>query len=247
MSGTVKKCISSWHKIMPDYECILWNTDNFDINSVPFVKQAFEMQKWAFAADYIRLYAIYKEGGIYLDTDVYVKKNFNNFLKYNFFSSLERDLTTISLDSEYAVNFRKNESSELINNDMKRIEGFCLQAAIFGACAGNEYIKDCMLWYENNNFSIDYAKKDTMLVAPDIYAAILQKYGFKYISGLQQLNNNMIIFPADYFPNGLYNTKNAYALHLCENSWSNTTFTKKIINKFKKNNFLRTLFGKNKI
>ena len=64
----IQMCIDSWKKVMPDYELKLWDTHNFDIeNSTPYVKEAFANRKWAFVADYIRLYALYTEGGIYLD------------------------------------------------------------------------------------------------------------------------------------------------------------------------------------
>lgn len=32
---------------MPDYEIKRWSTENFDINSVPLVKEAFETKKYA--------------------------------------------------------------------------------------------------------------------------------------------------------------------------------------------------------
>ena len=70
----IKKCIDSWKKKLPNYEIRCWNMDNFDIHSVRFVEEACSVKKWAFAADYIRLYALYTEGGIYLDCDVFVKK-----------------------------------------------------------------------------------------------------------------------------------------------------------------------------
>ena len=41
--------------------------NSFDFNSVPYVRDAMKAKKYAFAADYIRLYALYTEGGIYLD------------------------------------------------------------------------------------------------------------------------------------------------------------------------------------
>ena len=75
---------------MPDYELKLWDTHNFDIeNSTPYVKEAFANRKWAFVADYIRLYALYTEGGIYLDSDVKVLKSFDGFLHHKFFTSME--------------------------------------------------------------------------------------------------------------------------------------------------------------
>lgn len=75
----IKRCIRSWKKRMPDYEIICWNEDNFDYTSVPFVKEAYEQKKWAFVADYVRLYALFHYGGIYLDTDSEVYKSFDFF------------------------------------------------------------------------------------------------------------------------------------------------------------------------
>ena len=81
----IKHCINTWQEVLPDYEIILWDTKRFDINSVHWVKQAFEAQKYAFAADYIRFYAVYTEGGIYLDSDVEMVKSFNPLLQYKSF------------------------------------------------------------------------------------------------------------------------------------------------------------------
>ena len=47
------KCIESWHRFMPDYEYKLWNEDNFDVNSVSYVKEAYEARKFAFVTDYV--------------------------------------------------------------------------------------------------------------------------------------------------------------------------------------------------
>lgn len=66
----IRYCINSWKEKLPDYEIRLWDLSRFDIDSSVWCKEAFEMKKYAFAADYIRCYALYKEGGIYLDSDV---------------------------------------------------------------------------------------------------------------------------------------------------------------------------------
>ncbi|ALJ04028.1 glycosyl transferase [Pseudalgibacter alginicilyticus] len=76
----IKKCIDTWKEKLPDYEFVLWDTNKFNLESNIWVKQAFETKKYAFAADYIRLYAVYNYGGIYLDTDVEVLKNFDDLL-----------------------------------------------------------------------------------------------------------------------------------------------------------------------
>ncbi len=86
-----KKCIASWKKYCPDYEIIEWNEDNFDINCCPYVKEAYENRRFAFVTDYVRLYAMYHQGGVYMDTDVEVTKNLDQFLDHQGFSGFETD------------------------------------------------------------------------------------------------------------------------------------------------------------
>lgn len=84
-----QKCIESWHKFMPDYEYKLWNEDNFDVNSIPYTKEAYEARKFAFVSDYVRLKALYEEGGLYMDTDVEVYKSFDNLMNLTAFAGYE--------------------------------------------------------------------------------------------------------------------------------------------------------------
>ena len=83
------KCIESWHRFMPDYTYKLWNEDNFDVESVPYVKEAYEARKFAFVTDYVRLFALYTEGGIYMDTDVEVLKPYDDLLVLSGFTGYE--------------------------------------------------------------------------------------------------------------------------------------------------------------
>lgn len=83
------KCIESWRVNLPDYELKEWNENSFDINSNFYVKEAYESRKFAFVTDYVRLYALYTEGGIYMDTDVEVLKNIDSFLDLPAFSGFE--------------------------------------------------------------------------------------------------------------------------------------------------------------
>lgn len=92
-----KKCLRSWKKYCPDYEIILWNEKNFDISSCPlYVRQAYEMKKWAFVSDYARLKVIYENGGIYLDTDVEIIKNIDFLLEHEAFFAIESDGITVA-------------------------------------------------------------------------------------------------------------------------------------------------------
>lgn len=102
MPELAERCIASWQKFLPDYTLQLWNEDCFDINSVPFVKEAYEAKKFAFVSDYVRLFAIYQNGGIYMDTDVEVLKNLDDLLHLPAFSGFEseKDITTGIIGSE---------------------------------------------------------------------------------------------------------------------------------------------------
>lgn len=83
------KCIESWEKNCKDYEIIEWNEKNFDLQSNTYVKEAYEAKKWAFITDYVRLYVLYKYGGIYMDTDVEVIRPLDSFLQEEAFSGFE--------------------------------------------------------------------------------------------------------------------------------------------------------------
>lgn len=85
----IKQCINSWRKYLPDYEIKEWNEDNFDINYNEFTKKSYESKKYAFTSDVIRLYALYNDGGIYMDTDVEVYKPLDEFLNDEGFTGFE--------------------------------------------------------------------------------------------------------------------------------------------------------------
>ena len=85
-----EKCIKSWRKYCPDYEIIEWNEDNFDISACPlYVRQAYEVKKWAFVTDYVRLKVVFDQGGIYMDTDVELKKPLDPLLDHQGYFGFE--------------------------------------------------------------------------------------------------------------------------------------------------------------
>jgi mannosyltransferase OCH1-like enzyme len=87
----VKKCMETWKRKLPEYEIVEWNEMNFDINSNAYVKEAYESGKFAFVSDYVRVFALYNYGGIYLDTDVEVFQSFNDLLDHPSFWGFEQE------------------------------------------------------------------------------------------------------------------------------------------------------------
>ena len=87
----IRRCIDSWHMVLPDYEIKEWNEDNFDISLIPYTAQAYEKKKYAFVSDYARLWILNRYGGIYLDTDVEVLKSLDPYLCNACFFGFEND------------------------------------------------------------------------------------------------------------------------------------------------------------
>lgn len=90
MTEMEKDCIRSWEKWLPDYTFKRWNEDNFEVNAFEFTKAAYRLRKYAFVSDVSRLHALYEQGGIYLDTDMMVVRDFDDLLQHQFFIGKER-------------------------------------------------------------------------------------------------------------------------------------------------------------
>lgn len=51
--------VASWKKFLPDYEIKEWNKSNFDVNIIPYTKEAYSTKKYAFVSDYARFWILY--------------------------------------------------------------------------------------------------------------------------------------------------------------------------------------------
>ena len=120
-----KKCIESWRKFCPEYEIVEWNESNFPYDKNSFTKDAYECKKWAFVSDYARLYIIYNNGGIYLDTDVELIKSLDDLLEEKCFLGVEKG------------------------------SGCVATGLGFGAEKNNSIIKELLDEYENVKFDAD--------------------------------------------------------------------------------------------
>lgn len=88
-SDKVVRCINTWHKIMPEYEIIEWNEDNFNVGKCLFSSQAYELKKYAFVSDYARLAVLEEYGGIYFDVDMEAIKTLDECLDKKCFLGYE--------------------------------------------------------------------------------------------------------------------------------------------------------------
>lgn len=193
----IQKCIKSWHKILPEYKIICWDSNSFDFEGIPYVREAFKQRKWAFVSDYIRFYALYRYGGIYLDSDVEVKKRLDSLLDADFFCGTEAFY---------------NENGELV--------GINPDPAQFGSCSGNPILKDCLDYYEKTEFIIPAEGIANIIGSPIVLGHVLTQYGYVYKDEYQVLNNNIVIYPNSVLSNiHTPSKKKSYTIHHLANSW----------------------------
>ena len=197
----LQKYLDTWSKILPDYQFILWDLNKFDIKSSLWVEQAFRAKKYAFAADYIRLYALYNHGGIYLDMDVEVLKSFNAFIP----------LKTM-------LCFEKSKD--------KRLE-----MATFGTEKGSRWIKECLSYYDNREFISQDGIMDTKVLPCIISELLYKNnYKLQPVNNIKeacQIKEEKIIpvFNDEYFSPKSYGngkitiTNNTYSIHHFEGTW----------------------------
>lgn len=83
MPAQDKKYIEGWQKLNPDFTIKRWSEKDIDLAKYPLVKKAIDEKRWALAADIIRMYAVYTEGGFYFDTDVELLKPLADLTQYD--------------------------------------------------------------------------------------------------------------------------------------------------------------------
>lgn len=220
--------IDDWHKKLVGYKFKLWSENNFDISLAPiFVQEAYSYRKFAFVADYVRLYALYTEGGVYLDTDICVVKTFDSFLNDGFFSSIEyhQDMVDNLNIVEDCLDGDFNRKSNVAH-----VKGIGIQSAMFGAEKGHPFMKDCMEYYEKIHFVQADGSFFDKIILPDVLALCAEKYGFRYVKDRQVLRSNINIYPQFIFAGKKNATEDSVAIHCAHNSWRETTLLQRLFN-----------------
>ena len=207
----VEECIASWHKIMPEYEFRLWDMSSIkDIDSV-FLREALQEQKWAFAADFVRLYAIYHYGGIYLDTDVMVFKSFDSLLGQQAFIGRENSVQVMGSTVVY------------------------LTSHCFGAEKGHPYIGKCLYYYSSRHFissndkTLPMSLKYDTKILPFIQCELASQIGYNNSSlmdKMQYCENGLVIWPSQYF-DCLFRKDESFCHHYALGSWREKKRTKR--------------------
>lgn len=205
----IRQCIASWRRHLPDYEFRLWNMDSMDYNAIPFTRDALSYKKWAFVSDYVRLYALYHEGGIYLDTDVRAFGKIDDLLHNDFFSGLE---------------MRDKEHTQIF-----------LEAAIMGAAPGHPFVKTCLDLYNQRSFLTPEGTPDLTPIPTILSDVLEQGYPWRRVDETQHLPDGITIYATDMIANS--NCKRARSVklyHFNSRSWQPQTLREKVIRSLKR-------------
>lgn len=198
---SAQKCIASWRKYLPDYEIIEWNEDNFDVNTIPYTRQAYEAKKYAFVSDYARFKILYEHGGLYFDTDVEVIRPMDDIIAKGPFMGFE------------------------IDPDGKSYCGAVAPGLGLGAHVGMSIYSDFMNAYQNLRYINDDGTQNMKTVVLYI-TEILQTKGLSIQKGIQYVED-LAIYPKEYFnpldsiTGRLKTTSNTFSIHWYTMSWLN--------------------------
>ena len=211
-----KKCIESWLKYLPDYEIREWNEDNFDVNQNQYVREAYESRKFAFVTDYVRLYAIYTEGGIYMDTDVEVLGDFDQFLHHHAFSGFETD-------------------GNVPTGMMAAEKGSIWAKELLDGYDNRRFIQE--------NGSFDMRTNTEVITSYMISKGLIQNNTYQDFPGLCTMYPSDYFCPKDHRTGKVKCTKNTVCIHHFAGSWLPFSFWGDLRHKSKV--FFVQLFGEN--
>jgi mannosyltransferase OCH1-like enzyme len=184
----IKTCMETWRTHLQEYEFVLWNEQNSPMD-IPFVRHAYSEKKYAFVADYVRFWALYNYGGIYLDTDMYLIKNLNIFLKNELFFGFENQVEDRISGGLFGGVTRhimiKNIMNKYSETEFKRSNMLNIMIPYFITNAYNEF-----------------ERKDTVKVYPYDYFYPLP---FRKRDDFKKIDS--------------YITERTYAIHMWDKSW----------------------------
>lgn len=149
----VKACLDSWRRLLPDFKIRVWNYEDALALGIPYVNEALEQRKWAFAADVVRFYAVWKEGGVYMDSDIFLFSRFDDIL---------------SLDADFITFHEKCDPDH---------KDFGLQAAMFMGVPGNEFCREMLDYYRTQHF-LNPDGTQNLLISPERMKKVARRHGY---------------------------------------------------------------------
>ena len=198
----IKVCLDTWKRIVPDYEVMVWGYDEAKAIGCDFIDEALEARQWAFAADAVRFYAVYAHGGVYMDSDIFLYKRFDEFMQQDVFTTF------------------MTEEGETHTG---------LQAAFFMAPKGDTYCRQVWEYYKAHHFKNDDGTFNKT-ISPIVMERLALQLRFDMDNRDTQLLEGLHVYPTAYLlPRKKYpKTAKTFAEHRIYGSWRKRKMSRKI-------------------
>lgn len=199
----VLQCINSWKKYMPDWEYVLWDMEMVKAIDSIWLKECLNERQWAFAADFVRLYALYSQGGVYLDTDCEVYKDFSDLLSCRSFIGRENCIRFVGFNKHYF-----------------------LTSHCMGAHPHDSFMHRCLHYFDDRHFirsndrTLPINLRYDRMILPQIQYELAMEIGYNpdaMDNSLQVLENGLEVFSYQYFDAN--SAKEGYCKHWAVGNW----------------------------
>jgi hypothetical protein len=209
-----KKIIAEWKLLHPEWTIKRWDESNAPM-SVPYIQKAVELNNWANVSNYVRIYALLAEGGIYLDTDMKLLKPLDSLLSHNCFLGFESGGDDVPV--------------------------FWLNNAIMGAIPSHHFLIAC----EDKLLTQFDGTEKSNLSSPHLVTNLLkeqyglEKYGRQMIQDIVIFEKE-IFYPVPYdkvylFKQGITFPDETIAVHMWGRTWFDQTMMLNIIDELQYN------------
>lgn len=162
-----------------------WNESNFDVSQYRWVKEALACKKYAFAADFIRMYVLSRYGGIYMDTDVQLYAPVESVITDGFVSGL--------LNHHYGTDFMNKVSPDgYVLDNHEPCTGFGIQVGFMYSEPHHPFVKSFMeKVYENGQrpFINEDGSFNELVIDGLMMRYLCDEYGAKFIDSTQKLSH----------------------------------------------------------
>ncbi len=192
----IKVCLDSWKRVLPDYEIKLWGMKEARAIGMPFVDEALDARRWAFAGDVVRFYAVWAYGGVYMDSDIFLYRRFDEFLPK---------------EGEGFSTFHEKIYPEH--------ENFGLQAAFFMGEKGNAFCKEMVDYYAGRHYLKPDGSFDNT-ISPFTMRAKADARGY-VPDDKEQHHEGLVVYPTRFLaPRKKYKiTRDTVGQHRVYGSW----------------------------
>ena len=172
-----------------------WNNDVVRYLQFPFVREALALQKYAFVADFVRVYAVSRYGGVYIDADVEIVDSFMFALKNRFFIGIEK----------------------------YQHWDYTLGAHLFGAIANHTIVTDLFHVYEGMHFIYENGTLNRKVIPNRFQEVLSRRYNLPPLQNIScpyEIADQAVLYPVWFFCNAMPG-KHSYAIHMFSGTWIN--------------------------